>query len=490
MRARNIEIKKYVYYLILVSVLSLTFIFFLQELCEMWQTPKDKWCILSVVLSLVAVFLIRKIPLKKFEVWGALICGALFLVFWFRHKEINVANYGEVYFRVLAYTWISWMLFVVLFVDLFRASGILSFLRANWWKLILYILFVVITVTTNKEFLIPVLCPIFAFITTNKSKEEWLAVCDCAGIAYYISYVFMMTKSLLVAPEAFQSGRYMGVFLSVENMGAFCGMAFVCVLYLGIRIAHLPNRKWYSFIIPILLAVYPIYGVLVNASRTTQMALILTVLFAFVFMHRKGGAKETAKRFLFALLAIVILAVGLFVLAKIFDKELKSGKVYSPRQKYIIAHIAKLADDEHDSHYFEKGSILNALDGFSSKRLRCWAEAAKQIEFEGHLYEIREPLKFASPHNFFLQKMIEMGWIKGILFNAYIFASLGVGLYACLKRDDSIVFPTLWMLYSIPVLGSTIISWNSILSYGLLLSANIILFNVSYPKKNSKEGDC
>lgn len=465
------------YYLIQIVIMSTMFVSFALELSEMWQTPKNLRYYFGVLLSLVLLFLVRKISLKKYEVWASLVIGLLAVMGWFKLKGINAAAYGEIYYPVILFTWISWMLFVVLAIDLIRTFDRKKLLSCAFlWRFVAFTIFIYVAVSTDKMFFIPCMCPILAFVLTKFTRDSWIRFFDCLSISLYFSFVYLMTKSLIVAPNALEEGRYMGLFISVENMGAFSGLGVIAMLYFFVRIKYSSQRKWYWFLLPIAMMAYPIYGVLLTGSRTTMIGIIFALLCMFVFMHGKTEKKVTVRRFVGAVLALTIMVVVLWGTAKYFSNRIKEGAEYSGRQGYVISHIAKLADEEYDGGYFEKGSILNALDGFTSLRVRCWYEALQQIEVKGHPY-IPGPSDFASPHNFFLQKLIEMGWIKGFLFHLYIIAGLVMGLVGCLKRDAGCAFPTLWILYAIPVLGSTIISWNSLLPFGMLLFSSMLLLN-------------
>lgn len=444
------------------------------ELSEMWQVPKDKLYFQGVMLSLVLVYIIRQIPFKKYEVWSALILGILLLFAWFKYKGISTETYGEIYYWVILYKWIIWVLFIPLLVDLIRPFKVNRLLPDNWIKTIIYAIFILATVTTDVKFVIPCLCPAYAFMTTKLTRKRWLDFFDCLAFSVWITFVYIFTKSLLFYSDRLETGRLMGLFISVENMGTFCGLGFVSALYFVIRLMYSRNRKWYMFVAPIIMVAYPAYGIILTASRTTQVGTIIVLLCAFIFMHGKEKKSETFKRFLISLLCLGIMIMALLGLSKYYNYKVDNGAKFDERKGYVVHHIARLTGNTYDSGYFEKGSLLNALDGFLSGRLRCWAEAVKQIEYKGHPYEIREPLGFTSPHNFFIQKMIEMGWIKGILFHIYLIVAVILGLRGCVKRNEKMLLPTVWILYSIPVLGSTILSWNSILPFGMLLFSSII----------------
>ncbi|MCR4678880.1 MAG: hypothetical protein K5679_09005 [Lachnospiraceae bacterium] len=451
------------------------------ELSEMWQTRKDMFYLRGVIYALLLVYIVRKISIKKFEVWGALAIGSAFLVFWFRYKGISTATYGVDYYWVVLYKWIIWVLFIPLVIDLFRPFSIKRLIFNSPVKAIVYAAFLYITISTDREFIIPCLCPVFAFLTTRTTGKKWVEVFDYISLSVYLSFLYIFTKSLIYYSDKFETGRFRGMFISVENMGTFCGLAFVCAAYFFIRLVYYSKRKWYMFLVPVIMMVYPAYGVILISSRVTQIGIIFLFFCALIFMHGNENKRETLKRLLIAFLIMGIMLAGLLGYSKKANEMLQSGETFSQREGYILRHVARLTNWDVEG-YFEKGTILNALDGFSSARLRCWAEAVKQIEFKGHPYEVREPLKFASPHNFFIQKMIEMGWIKGILFNLFIVVAVAMGLRGCLKRNIEAIFPTVWLLYAIPALAGTIISWNSLLTYGLILFSSMLLINAHVEK--------
>lgn len=481
-KSAKVIVNKIVYTVAMIAVMFFMFVHFSLELCAMWQTEKDMYYLHGIIFSLLAVFFIRNISVKKVEVWATVAVGSALIFCWVRKCGINVENYGEFYSKVLIYQRIIWMLFAALMVDLFRPFRIKSILTQNWLTTLVYLIFIGIVLSSsinlynNVRFLIPCLCPVLAYITTDISKDKWVKFMDCMAGSFYLAFVYMMTKSLIVAPDIYESGRYMGMFLSVENIGAFCGLALVCAIYFFLRVIHRKEKKWYVIMMSILLMIYPTYCILLINSRTTQLSIIVVLFFSFVFMHGSEKRGATGKRFLVAIVLAGALIAGLWGLANYFNSEIKKGTDYSGKYGYVISHIALLADEEEDRGYFKKGSLLNSLDGFSSSRMQCWAEAVKQIEFKGHQWEDRGPLHFSSPHNFFIQKMIEMGWVKGALFSLFIVVAFGLGLYRCTKRDESALLPSLCIAYSITVLSFTILSWYSLLPFLMMLFSSMLLW--------------
>lgn len=435
-----------------------------------YQMPKDFYFALSAIWFTILVFAMRKIPLTRKKVWISLGSGTTFLIAYFLIAKINVARYGKLYFAVILIYWALCVAFIALMVDFFCSGAVKKTFAEKKTVLIIFLAIVACMFIYEGYSAIPVALPILAFLLTDITKEKWVKTVNCFAIGYYLAFAQTMTKSLIQNPDRYQNGRYLGSFLELESGGAFCGGAVVCMLYFIAMFIIAERKKWYELVAPLLLIAYPIYAVARITSRSTQVSLILVSLLFFAFIHRKKDRKTSITRAVLALSATVVIILAMYVLSISINKRVASNS--DIELSYWERHLAPLTSERGRTGYFGDGSILNSIDLLSSGRLAHWVESSKQIRLLGHPFEAfyfpGYKIPTLSPHNFYIEWLIEYGIIGGCLIIVWTLYIALMSISRVLRHEKAGVMTFLWVFFSIGVFTFTCVRWKSPISFGLL----------------------
>ncbi len=464
------------------------------ELWEEWQVPKDRHYYAGIVWACILIILFREKIYVKIETWVTLFIGLALVVAWIKIKGINPDNYGEIYSKILIYKRIIWVLCGVLFVDLFRGKNALKLLKKNCVFVVIFLLIVILCAKYDKENVYPLLFPFSMFIFTDFNEKDKRVFSDLLAASFLLVSFVLLMKSYYLFPDRLEAGRYRGGFISTENFGTFSGAGVICGIYFFIRVRNIKNIKWFYWLIPVSLIALPLYSLLACEHRVSLTGLLGAIIFLLLFIRKKNDTKNVIKRICICLVSGAILVALLPVIGKIanVDREWKYGA-------YAISHIAALDPDSGRwDGYFGEKNILNAINALSSERLAISAEAIKQITFKGHPFEIREPINSHSPHNYFIQKVIELGLIPGMLYISWIVYCYFLMIINCVKKRRSSELMLLMSSYSIIVLSGTILTLRSILATLLFMFLSFTYFDsfrrdkslTEIPKGETVEKSC
>lgn len=438
------------------------------ELCEEFQTPKDRYYYAGIIWSLILIAFLRNDLLKKIEVWIVLIMGTVAFLTWVKIEGINSENYGEFFSKVMLYTRIIWLLFFVLGVDLIRNRYFLWFLKKNWIKMLIFNSIIVLIWFYNRKNLYPLFFPLEMMVLTKMDAKKWHKLIDILVSAFIVVLYFFSIRSFIMFPTRFEEGRYMGQFISVENLGSFSGIGILCAIYIYYRIKNIFNSKLYYYLAPILLFIYSSYLILITESRIAMAGVIVVFIALFFFGGKRNNIKQISKKMIIFVGASACAIASLPLLGKMASNS-------GPWRvgNYFRAHLATLDPGSRAwSGYFGDYSVLNAINAFSSHRLEIYDMTLREISLFGHQMDYS-----ISPHNFFIQKLIEFGWIPGMIYILWIAFCVVLMIKRCVKREGGVLFPLIWSVYSIVVLSGTILSLHSILATGLFMFLTMIFFD-------------
>ncbi len=451
----------------------LTVFFFTQGDREVWQGSKDVGYRKGLVCSLLLVFVLRKVSLKKIETWIVAVLGVIGLFVFNAIKNVSPATYGVDYFRVFHYTNMAYILFAALMIDLIR--DIKKVVKSINWFGILFLVFVIWAVINSHSAFIPLICPAVAFATTVIDKDDRKRFMDLFAGAYYLVFLYMMALSFFVFPTNLsETGRYVGPFLSEATGTSFCGGALMVGLYFVVRFFSTPERKWYKGVIAILMAVAPVIPVVMIASRSAEFGVILALLGFFIFMVGKKSGKAILIRALCAVFAVALMLGVVIGIASNAAKEIAAGEYKSEEHDYLYNHIAVLMVPEMRSGYFGEDSILNALDSFASERLKIWDASLKIAEPFGKPYtgiriEWNDWGTCSSPHSFFIWMIVTYGIIGAIFLFGWYIAGIVYSLVRFLRSDVSAALSFLWFLFCIGPFGGITMYWQAPIAFVLLI---------------------
>ncbi len=449
------------------------------ELWQQYQVPKDYYYFRGVMWLLILIFFIRRIPIKRFEVWVTIAIGLIASVIKFRIMDIRPGTYGDVLFKSLVFKNICYVLFAALAVDMIR-SGIFKDLRNKKSLSLAVFTIIMIIVSIAHSSVFTFLIPVLALFVSGMDECKWISVTDSFAIGYYLAYVILMIKSDFICQEPIIVNRYVGMFASNENAGMITGGALLCVVYFLIRLFNSSPRKWYFYLAAMVLSCFPIYFLLKIDSRTSYLGLIITILVALVFLVGRTEKKNIIIKSALLITAPFIIVLLLYMAALFLYNK---GVDFWPKShENFIIKLTWLVNPELNDGYFGKYSLLNHWDAFTSGRLGIVAEYAKQITWKGHQFEpvVVDGFTINDPHNIFLEALIEMGIIRGALLIIWVLYSLVICVIKSVKsRNKTIFMSLLWIPYSIVILNATILGWRSFVP--------LMMFFFMYPVFNRIE---
>ncbi len=475
----RINAKKILRYLIIFFLSLLSIYFLCDGDRELYAVPKDVGFYKGVFFFLILVFVLRKVSIKSYEVWASLLVGLAIVFLYLRLNNINSTTYGEDFFRVVLFIRLSTVLFVSLMVDSVKNfKMIIKKANVLWF---VYVIFAVYAFISRKN-AFPIIIPAFALLTTYIDNEDRKHVFDLFSLAYYSVFLYMSFLSFVFYKDVYApSGRFVGAFLSEGTGGSFCGGAFIVGLYFVARFYFSYKKKWYNLVISLILLALTIYPNLRIASRSCEAGVLLAIFGFFMFVIGKKDKKSVLIRVLSASIVAAVLVLIVVLIASNANKQIQAGIYNAEEHSYLYNHISFLMNPAYRSGYFGDDSILNALDSFSSERLKIWDASLKLVEpfgkeFNGIYIEWNDWGGCSSPHSFFIWMLVSYGGICGVFLFSWYIGTIVLGIKRSLHSDISGVLPLLWFLFCVGPFGGLTMYWNAPIATILCLVQYSICF--------------
>ncbi len=440
-----------------------------------YQMPRDAGFRRGIFFFLVTILIMRKISLKKIEVWCTIAIGFLLLFAYLKVNNISSATYGNEYFSVYFWSRMAYVVFIGLLVDLIRGriKGLLQGSNILWY--ISIILFIVIVIVKKMDFY-PIICPMIALFTTVMEKDDRKKAIDCYLMAFYLTFVFIYSYSLLYFRNNWIEGRYYGLFVTVEYATLLSASAFIVGLYFLARFIRSEKKKKYKLILCIVLLTLPIVPILISGARAVQVGLVFALLGFFVMFVGKNNKKNMIIKISVTSCIVILSVVGILLLSKHAYNKIEMGAWDDKTVPYWYSHLAALSSPEYRKGYFGDDSFLNAIDRCFSDRLHIWDAALKMVK----PYKIEYDCIYAdgpegrmtidlSPHNFFIWMLLNYGGVIGGILIMWFALLLCYSAYRCYKKDTSMIGPFLWLLFCLgPFNGCHTACWNEIVGFTFL----------------------
>ena len=449
-----------------------------RSMTELYQVPKDL-CFLKASLGVMAlIIVVRRIPFKRYITWVSFFVGGLAVFAVCKLKPINVELYGEVYFRVLLFQIILVVVSIVLLIDSAISGELIKVVKnANvLWHL--FVITAIVATVIDRGDIVPLVCPTFALMITKIDGKKWIKLMDCFSIGYYITFVYLFTRSLIERPEYYENGRYIGSFLTVGAAGMIAGGAAIASLYFIGKYISVKKRSMIGIAVSLASLIYPIFAIFKVNSRSPQAGVLLALFGFFIFEHGKGR-QATKKRVIISALVALALVVGVLGYSRYLNYQYDMGRIEDEDISYWQSHLMPLTNADLHQHEFGNNFVLNALDRFSSSRLAQWKLCLSHVGWgPAKLYD--------NPHNFFIEWLEDYGAIAGGLLIVVFIIALGICIRRNWKGDASAAMPLLWILYCLGVFSFTTMKWRMILPAILLLCIYPLMFK---PEEVTKDND-
>ncbi len=448
-----------------------------------YQMPRDAGFRKGIFFFLVAILIMRKVSVKKIEVWSTIAIGFLVLFIHLKTNNISSATYGNEYFSAYFWSRMAYVIFISLLVDLIRGriKDLVRSTNVIWY--ISIILFIVIVVVRKADFY-PIICPMIALLTTVMDKDDRKLAIDCYFMAFYLTFVIIYTRSFLSYRDNWIEGRYYGLFVTVEYATLLSASAFVIGLYFISRYLRSERKQKYKLILSIVLVVLPIVPIVISGARAVQVGLVFVVMGFFVMFVGNNKKKSMIIKTSVIVGVALFSIIGILLLSRIAQNQIENGVWNDKTPPYWYSHLAALSSPEYRKGYFGEDSFLNAIDRCLSDRLQIWDASLKMVKPYGISFdsiyvdgiEGRKTIDF-SPHNFFIWMLLSYGAIIGGILIIWFAILLCYSAYRCYKKDNSMIGPFLWLLFCLgPFNGCHTLCWNELVGFTFLYFVSFICF--------------
>ncbi len=432
---------------------SVFFFAFLHVIISSAQTFKDIYYNLSAMALVLISLLYRKVKIYKlYNILILCICIGYMINFAMIHRE----DWGPHYAAVLATRQAMLVLCGLVIVDVLVTGKITSFRKnVRLFAVFTAVSFGIILIF-DTENIVYVLCPIIACFLTPITADEWKKIPVKMSIAAYLVFIFRMTKSLIQAPTGFQNGRYVGTFMFPVACALISTFAFLAGIIIWKYFFSKTNSKARKIATLSGLLAYPGVMLLLCFNRATFLGIATMALFAFIFISRKNVKKRLVWSVGIAVALILMVCIAIRVIistvgtverqdSTIAESQEKSSKVY------FIGAIAKTFGSGSRTGVYKAGSVLNALDYFSSGRLGLWHTGIRQVRVVGKAsldINLPDGEYYGHVHNTYIDWLLRYGLIGGICVITWFFVYMIVAVRKYLAGDNTLTYSLLWVAFS------------------------------------------
>ena len=457
------------------------------------EVPRQVFLFRAFVFLMILVLLIRKVRIISGPIvaFVTLMTGTI-VSYLYRHN----GDWGATYRDLLVGKYLTLMLIGVVIIDMIRTQKYTRLkdickVPAIW----LLISFVPIALVQFEN--VYVLAAVYLILLlTPIESEEWIKQVHFLAIGGYVSFVLLFAKSFIQNPDNYVDGRYIGNFLFPVTAGLISSFGLICAIYL-FTVEFRKNKKNYVLISTYAVgAIFAISMVLLSMNRASAVGFALLLFLFFIFFMGKVNRKKIIIRSVVCVVAVVVISVsGLWAMktvskidTKDFLKRNENNTLLKPVCYFIRKANYSFAPDV-ESSLFENGTILRAIDNFSSSRLTLWTQGIKTAElFPTEEFGVYYPNGEYMPHvhSQYICLIRKYGYLGGIPLIFAHFYFLAISIKGCKKDLNRYYLSFMWMAYSVGLLFFEYIVWG-MLPYCMLSVLIYPLLNiVKGEEKNNK----
>ncbi len=472
-RIKQIGIKKIIRWMALFLLSTRMFLHLFYSPEKEFQIFKDIEFYCAIILFMVILAIYRRISLVDWRNWLYVVCASFAGVLYFKLKDYRIATLDVDCFRWMVLRTIMQFMFLGLMLDLVRKKNYKELLvKLKSSMVIFYILTAILFLIFDNSSVYPLICPIIALLFTEFSERDGGEMAVLFSLGIYAAFVKVFTGSLIEVPVWNTTGRYTGYFLNIDTAAVSCATAAVACLFLFYVSKEKKNKK--LMVASLIAMAYPVASMFTFQARGTYLGLILILLSIYMFMHAKGD-RVTFKRIgivtLFGVIGIFVMLGVSLVMNYMSDK----GILDLSKVGHFFYKIAILTSGGSEDDYYKAGTILNAIDNFSSGRLPIWEGFIKQIRFLGHPIEnlvFDDGYVTGMAHNFFLQNLVRFGILGGGMYIIWYILYI-VRTVKCLRNPHQnlcAVYTMFWLMYMLAIYMTEAEFFNCTGAFMLLVS--------------------
>lgn len=331
----------------------------------------------------------------------------------------------------------------------------------------LYLLMLVFTIgiSSSKQYSMYLICPALCIFVCDISKKKWKLLTESFAASMILAVVRVMFKSLKEVP--YTGARYKGVFLNMSTIGLFCGIGFVCAFYFFLKVKLDGYKNKLILALSIVSMAATAAFVYIIGLRSAELGVIAVVFISLFYVS--DGLESKAKPWKKLLIAsgCVIAALGLALLVfRILygiDKETIQASVSNPVlcRKILYWRGRAVTMFKAKSRVFENGTLIAAVDRFSSGRLGIWKNYLDTVNLWGHdsvTLEVGQKF-FVHPHNNFLAWIIMYGLFGGLICIAWFVKVIVDAFMNVNKEKERFLFLFLWVIFAFFAMFMETLPW-------------------------------
>lgn len=450
---------------------------------SLYQTHRDYFLGVAVSFFLLAVLFLQRVKMKN--IWVYIFTAVYFVVAtqWLKANELN---WGEELQNVYKMRWICGGLLGISLIDAIRYKKVILLKNRNVFLsgifLVATLLACIISGLNYYSYIL--LLPFAYFYSLEFKSKDWKKWIFCFTAGYYISFVYTIIKSFQTVP--YTGERYYGIYINHGMFGIMIGGAFVCALWWVIVAFRKKASVWIRAIV-FIPTIFCFVCLIMNGARVAELAVIVTLIVVLCLWGGKETKEKIMYRVAFVLIGMVIAIVGGVTILAIFNKyDEETMELFIQndvlRQKimYWWQRADTLFNAESIYGVFEEGSIMNALDRFSSSRLSIFTTYLRDFNLFGHdnLYVQLKDVAVLHPHNTFIYWLYGLGVVPGMFLIIWVVSNIITAIRKALRQDEIYIISFLWVVYfSIASLNEDIF-FSYIVGFCLLILHYPLLVNM------------
>lgn len=419
---------------------------------SIYQTIRDYYFAISVSFFLLAVLMLQKVKPTNILLY---IFIPIYCYIAYRWLKTNEMNWGEELQNVYKMRWVCGGILGVSLLDMIRYKKIAPFKERNWFATIIYIVSALFAFFISKkgQYTPVLLMPFIPFYLIKFNRKDWSKWILSFTFGYYGAFVYTMLQSFRMVP--YTGERYCGIYINHGLFGIFIGGAFVCSLWWFL----LTIRHKLNICLKVCSGIAMLFSVvclIMNGARVAELAVVMTAVVVFCIWGGKCEKKEIGYRTMcviqFALICMVLL-IGFLTLLNRFDKEsieiAIQNEVVREKVLYWFGRANTFFDAKSKYGITKEGSLINAIDRFSSDRISYALAYLKDLNLFGHeyIYAEFEGYAFSHPHNTFVYWLFGLGIISGLMLIGWNIRYILITFRNVIKQKEVFIMPFLWVVY-------------------------------------------
>lgn len=376
------------------------------------------------------------------------------------YQYIRRNDWGPNYRDMLISKHLSYMIFALVIWNIIETRKIVGFSVKSRVFAAIFLAAFITGLILGKDYIAVIIIPIVSWYQTPMDSEKWKKFIDYLSGSVYLVYSFYMTKSFIVMPNGFQSGRYVGIFVFPAIGGVLSALAIMAGYHIWLIIKDRIGNKYLRIPVLVLLLAYPLIGFFMIFNRASVLSLVFALVFMFIIGAKDERKRKASKRGIVIIGVVLVLFIGYIVTVKVLQNSNLTGITEylekngeKPGMYIINRFIGTVSIKGSRTGIFKAGTLLNAFDTMSSTRLSIYYLGIKNIKLLGGSdlgVVLPNGDEVAHTHNTYLDWLLRLGYIGGTLMIVWFFAVVVMAVRRYLEYDDAIAPTVLWSAFCIP----------------------------------------